>query len=572
MSLSFLRLLCCPFCGGNLNSSETDGIVNEPEYGVLSCHCGRYPIVAGIPIIKKGIIGATGQEAHEVIKLIEAGRHREALLAVLLPPPPISVVKAPASVQALRGWQEQAETFLTGPGNQIAVCDLVDFYYRQTEVCDFTSVNYFLFRFSQPRYPLALSLACLIHQPMKPVLDLACGMGHITRSLIGRAKDQPVIGSDRNFFFIYVAKNWLASQAKYVCSEADATLPFQDGAFSSVFCSDAFYVFANKVACIQELKRLTQPDGIIILSALSTLVSTHPSTLPPEGYESLVADMPHRLVPSSDILSRYLQKQGPALTHQAEIGHLAGDSWLSVVASHRPELFRDYGPFEDWPHADGTLRLDPLYREEKRDEFGNVHLRRVFPSAWYEQENAEYRFKDYLPETVCVSETVLHDLAKGKRTPEMETLIGQCVITGLPDRYIPANFSHTEEGVFQTIEAIGGTFYIEKIKISDLIEALIPSGHAFILVDENKWRVGEVIVGRRAIPFLERDGQYWGLPSDDATAISELERLRQSGATFIVFGYPALWWLEYYDELARHLYSKFRCVLQNERIVVFDLR
>jgi hypothetical protein len=40
----------------------------------------------------------------------------------------------------------------------------------------------------------------------------------------------------------------------------------------------------------------------------------------------------------------------------------------------------------------------------------------------------------------------------------------------------------------------------------------------------------------------------------------------------MVFGWPAFWWLEYYAELHRYLRGRFRCLLVNERIIVFDLR
>ncbi len=106
---------------------------------------------------------------------------------------------------------------------------------------------------------------------------------------------------------------------------------------------------------------------------------------------------------------------------------------------------------------------------------------------------------------------------------------------------------------------------------SQELDALIPAGDSFILVDDNHFGF-EVVAGRRSVPFLERDGQYWGRPPDDDTAIRELERQRQAGASFMVFGWPAFWWLGYYHELNRHLRSSFRCVLDNDRLVVFDLR
>lgn len=108
--------------------------------------------------------------------------------------------------------------------------------------------------------------------------------------------------------------------------------------------------------------------------------------------------------------------------------------------------------------------------------------------------------------------------------------------------------------------------------VSREIAELIPEGHTFILADENQWGGQEIVQGRHHIPFPERNGQYWGPPPDDETAIQELERLQQSGANFMVFGWPAFWWLDHYAGLHHHLRSMFRCILENERLVVFDLR
>lgn len=103
------------------------------------------------------------------------------------------------------------------------------------------------------------------------------------------------------------------------------------------------------------------------------------------------------------------------------------------------------------------------------------------------------------------------------------------------------------------------------------IERLIPVGASFILVDNDEWGT-DIVSGRRIIPFLERDGQSWGPPPDDDTAIRELERQRRTGAYFIVFGWPAFWWLDYYVGLRDYLYSEFRCLLKNSRLVAFDLQ
>jgi hypothetical protein len=94
----------------------------------------------------------------------------------------------------------------------------------------------------------------------------------------------------------------------------------------------------------------------------------------------------------------------------------------------------------------------------------------------------------------------------------------------------------------------------------------------YILVDEATWETRDLALPGRPIPFPERHGQYGGRPADDETAVREFERLRRAGAAYMVFGWPAFWWLEHYKGLTRRLRSEFRCVLENDRVIVFDLR
>ena len=114
--------------------------------------------------------------------------------------------------------------------------------------------------------------------------------------------------------------------------------------------------------------------------------------------------------------------------------------------------------------------------------------------------------------------------------------------------------------------------WIESLRPTlDEIAALIPPAEPFILVDESAFGI-DAVAGRRAIPFLERHGQYWGPPPDDETAIREIKRMRDSGASFVVFAWPAFWWLDYYGEFVRHLRTRYRCVLEHDRLVAFDFR
>jgi len=103
------------------------------------------------------------------------------------------------------------------------------------------------------------------------------------------------------------------------------------------------------------------------------------------------------------------------------------------------------------------------------------------------------------------------------------------------------------------------------------LAAVIPPGESYALVDDGV--LADVIAdGGRAVPFLERDGRYWGRPADDDAAVREVDRARARGVAFMVFTWPAFWWLDYYPGLHRHLAATFGCVLRNDRLVVFDLR
>jgi 4-amino-4-deoxy-L-arabinose transferase-like glycosyltransferase len=58
---------------------------------------------------------------------------------------------------------------------------------------------------------------------------------------------------------------------------------------------------------------------------------------------------------------------------------------------------------------------------------------------------------------------------------------------------------------------------------------------------------------RKGWHFLEKDGIYEGNPLDSEQVITDLAKLRQHGATHLVFTANTIWWLDYYREFAEHL-------------------
>ncbi len=106
----------------------------------------------------------------------------------------------------------------------------------------------------------------------------------------------------------------------------------------------------------------------------------------------------------------------------------------------------------------------------------------------------------------------------------------------------------------------------------DEILAIVAPGEALILVDDDAWGTDGILFGRQRFPFPERFGMSWGPPGDDQEAVAELERLRKEGAAFLVFAWPAFWWLDCYQEFGAYCRQSFRRLLQNDRVLIYDLR
>ncbi len=173
MKISLLHLLRCPFCSGKFCVSKRDQSAVELEYNVLTCNCGRYPVVSGIPVLKKDKSGTIDK----VIGMVEGGRYLEALLTMISPGRPalaprwINTLPLPSKAThllkilahqwLLRGWQKEAAALLAVRRDQATACDIFDFNFKHTGAKGV--YDYFNFRFGQPRHLVSLSFASLIH-------------------------------------------------------------------------------------------------------------------------------------------------------------------------------------------------------------------------------------------------------------------------------------------------------------------------------------------------------------------------------------------------------------------------
>jgi hypothetical protein len=100
------------------------------------------------------------------------------------------------------------------------------------------------------------------------------------------------------------------------------------------------------------------------------------------------------------------------------------------------------------------------------------------------------------------------------------------------------------------------------------IDRAIPEGEAFILVGETAF-VAQTIGPGPALTLIEQGEEPDLL--DDVAAITRVEKLNDDGTKFIVFLWTAFAWLSDRPLLERRLRSQGRCLLDNERAMVFEM-
>ena len=99
------------------------------------------------------------------------------------------------------------------------------------------------------------------------VLDVACGPGNTTRTLVGRVgPDGLAIGVDSSATMLAqaVRETGAGSQAGYVRADA-VDLPFSDGTFDAVSCYGALYLMDDPFGALREMIRVLKSGGRIAI-------------------------------------------------------------------------------------------------------------------------------------------------------------------------------------------------------------------------------------------------------------------------------------------------------------------
>jgi ubiquinone/menaquinone biosynthesis C-methylase UbiE/uncharacterized protein YbaR (Trm112 family) len=449
-----LTVLRCPQCTAAFHFSPSP---RQPlpggTFGVLSCGRHAYPVIDGIPVVRSGRIDVQdhmtgradvpGPSIEELLYRVRVDP-LEALVDLLAFPPSLPfdleqrpglrlpLTKGPVAHWATRNRRRVVKRMLSRLDEHSAQ-DWFDLSYLQSRNVDRELHPYFMNRFGQPRYLSSLALTSILDGDPMPLLDLACGFGHVMHHLATRSRPLRSVGVDRNFFQLWVARRFIAPGEDYVCADINQPLPFAENSFCASLCTDAFHLLDNQQTCLDEMRRCARDGTVVIDRVGNRRLEPHDGEreLDPEGYIGLAGDSEWRMVGQTELVQGYLRGLRPQLAKLRKADHFAEEKWLSLIIGDNTALFQDYGRFERLPHSEGPLGLNPIYRVETFTE--GVRLIFEFPSTWYAFENAESL--SYHTPGILLSTDEFEAALCGQRTARTDDLVRQYILLGMPKRY-----------------------------------------------------------------------------------------------------------------------------------------
>jgi len=431
--------LRCPRSGSPLRLRSLEASGDDVEAGVLEGDGGRYPIVAGIPVLRDGdedvvaalLEGDAGSAAALAIgRDLPLSRLRAVVPALLELRPTRDVGRWLArrlDASATHAARRALDRSGADPDPLLRLTHLDN---RQPNA---EGYHYFRYRLGLPRHLVALGAVAAAQPGPGPILEIGCGAGHLTWQMVRMLAPRPVVSVDRELDLLWIARHHLAPEADHVCADA-TSLPFANATFSLGTAFDVLSFVEAKAAAVRELRRVLAPPVGLVLSSLINASARHEfagAPLPVSGWRRLVEGLDHVALPDHDVLAAYVGGVTPSersstdaeLEHARTLTLLAGESAMAGLAQ----------PLGGWPHATGRWGPHPLLRPEGDAASGALRLVRWSPSPGFARDNADLDL--YLPDELVLSTADVASARAGKRSPGVDAAISTAALIGYPDRW-----------------------------------------------------------------------------------------------------------------------------------------
>ena len=430
-----LSVLSCPRCGGRF---RWEPLGSTPGWGVVACRLHRYPVLQDIVVLKEDphteaalraierddparALGTVLAATHSTAADRLLGRLRAYLFRGPIIPP-LAVARMSARLHSDRAP--------TSFGRQVH-----ELFGRRPWGTPATA-EYFRFRRSDPTFVAAEALSAALLPLRGALLDLACGAGHLAASLGELAAGRLVVGLDTLFPALLLARRFVSPDAALVCADAGSPLPFADGAFGMVVCSDAFFDLPHLPMAAREIARvLSATGGVACLPHLHNAEIPHEYSgrqpLTADDYAEVLAPLRGGFADERAILAAALAAGPRSAAFSRSPSALATAPDLAAVGGPgAPKAVEFRGPV--LPVAVGPVVWNPLYERTGVDAAEGMSVLTRSPFR-YTSESESGPFPGILPDSVRVPVTLEDPSAAGEAASDLlRELLAQRVALTLP--------------------------------------------------------------------------------------------------------------------------------------------
>lgn len=300
----------------------------------LAAHGERWPVIEGIPYLRTNRDALVADTLH----LLDEGRIQDAT-ALLLGDQDDWARTPPASLA------DRLE--LLADAGQITFREAMD------RLAFGPVGTYFAHRWSDPTFLSGLALAESHWTNPSAIFELACGAGHFLREFARFCST--VIGADVVFAKLWLARRFIAREARLICFDAAQPWPLPDRAADLVFCHDAFYFLPSKPHVAAEMQRISV-GPILVGHAHNALADNLSAGAPlsPADYAALF-DAPV-LFDDAELTDALVGARTPRAASAAALAGAAAISLASNAPAARPAAAG-----LAMPPPGAVLRRNPLY-------------------------------------------------------------------------------------------------------------------------------------------------------------------------------------------------------------------
>lgn len=349
---------------GELKNPLSGSFLRRDSPHSFSDGATRFPLIEEIPFLRAG----RDELRERVLSLLDAGDERNALILLLAEQDDWAQTAAPTS-RDLEPLFENEELNLRAAMRCLKYGAVAD---------------YFAHRWSDPTF---LSGLCLLenHLPTDAgkVFELCCGIGHFLREF--NSRNLEAAGADVVFSKLWLARKFVAPNAKLVCADANFAFPFAEKSFDAAFCHDAFYFLPDKTNAAEELKQTTR--GAILIGHAHNAEAENFSSgaaISAQGYAALFADENAKICfyDDAELTAAVIENRPPKKRTTEELNRTAAIDLVYPCAEKDGKTKRRESFLV--PTAKRDLRINPLLIDRRGEIFSEPR----YPSERYENEYA----------------------------------------------------------------------------------------------------------------------------------------------------------------------------------------